>query len=78
MLGRGTRTAEGKTTCDVYDFVGNVDYMGRIETMEIAKNDNKWDVKTEKGWWHLREVYRHKLKFKEETIKWFSKYNGII
>lgn len=46
VLGRGTRLAERKKTCYVYDFVGNVKALGTLESMEICKLDNKWNVKT--------------------------------
>lgn len=47
VLGRGTRLAEGKLTCTVYDFVGNIKALGTLESMEIKKVDMKWDVVTD-------------------------------
>ncbi len=59
VIGRGTRKAEGKTTCSVYDFVGNIKAMGRLETMEIKKCEGKWNVVTETkpDGWHNEELY---------------------
>jgi len=61
-LGRGMRTAEGKTSCDVYDFSGTVKVLGRAETMKIVKQEDGWNILTETGAWHNTELYRHKLK----------------
>lgn len=64
VAGRGTRKAEGKTTCHLYDFVGNVSSLGRIETMEIRKNKNGWNVFTEtrpEGW-HNEDLYEWTIK----------------
>lgn len=47
VLGRGTRLAEGKTSCTVYDLVGNIKALGTLESMEIKKVNDKWDVVTD-------------------------------
>jgi len=63
MLGRGVRPAPGKKSCTVVDLCGNVERMGKIESIQIKKNeDNKWDLWTERGYWHNRELYSHKIK----------------
>lgn len=63
MLGRGVRPSPGKTNCKVVDLCGNVERMGKIESITIKKNeDNKWDLWTEKGYWHNRELYSHVVK----------------
>lgn len=73
MLGRGTRIAEGKTTCNVYDLVGNVATMGRVETIKTEKIANArgnlmWNVTSEtmpEGF-HYATLYSYKLQPKEE------------
>jgi len=61
-LGRGMRIAEGKTKCDVYDYSGNVSYLGKAESLKIVKLDDGWNVETDKGLWHNRELYRFRPK----------------
>lgn len=46
VLGRGTRVAPGKETCRVYDLVGNIRSLGTLESMEIKKIEEKWNVVT--------------------------------
>lgn len=66
-LGRGMRIAEGKTKCMVYDFSGTVKVLGRADTMKIKKSEDGWNIETETGTWHNRELYRYKLK--KPTVK---------
>jgi len=68
LLGRGMRIAEGKTTCHVYDLVGNVKTLGRAETLKIEKVDEKWNITTivKPEGWHLMELYTHKLSIHKE------------
>lgn len=47
LLGRGSRISEGKETCHVYDFAGNVRGLGTFESIKICKVENKWDVVTD-------------------------------
>ncbi len=63
VLGRGTRLSPGKTTCTVYDFVGNVKALGTLESMEICKVDNKWNVRTSAypGGMHGVNLFEYKL-----------------
>ncbi len=49
MLGRGTRTAEGKTKCTIFDITGTTNFLGKLEDIEVKKIDGKWDVQTIKG-----------------------------
>lgn len=68
VIGRGTRLSEGKETCHIYDFVGNIRSLGTLESMEIKKLDNKWNVVTDtkpEGW-HGEELYKFKLKAPKE------------
>lgn len=80
MLGRGTRIAEGKTQCQVIDYVGNTRFLGRAETMRVEKNEGKWDVSTNAGWWHQRELYKFKLRQKEPVgyKELLSEYDGLL
>ena len=57
MLGRGVRIAEGKTSCKVIDLTSTVKNMGRVETFRLDKIDGKWDLISESGSWHAKELY---------------------
>lgn len=59
MLGRGVRTAQGKTTCKVIDFSGTVEMLGRVETIRLEKIEGKWELLTETGSWHNAPLYRY-------------------
>jgi DNA repair protein RadD len=59
MLGRGVRVAEGKKTCDIIDLVGNVKKLGRIETIRVEKVGGSWDIVSETGTWHNKELYSY-------------------
>lgn len=74
VLGRGTRLALGKETCTIYDFVGNVKALGTLESMEICKVDNKWNVKTSAypSGMHGVNLFEYKLK-DPATRKYFVK-----
>lgn len=58
MLGRGVRIAEGKETCKIIDLTSSVKNLGRVETISVGKGDDgKWDIFSETGTWHARELY---------------------
>jgi DNA repair protein RadD len=60
MLGRGTRKAEGKEHCTVYDFAGNLKGIGTLESVKIEKDiTGKWNVMTTKfpEGAHLKPLY---------------------
>lgn len=64
MLGRGTRLSPGKTHCTVYDWSDSVKRIGRLETIKLAKVENKWNIVTEtkpEGW-HGVELYKFVVK----------------
>lgn len=63
VLGRGTRLAKGKTTCYIYDLVGNVEALGTLESMEIKKIDDKWNVVTDAkpDGFHNKTLFEYKL-----------------
>lgn len=62
LLGRGMRIAPGKTTCHIYDLVGNTQSIGRAESMRMEKVNGLWDIRTDAGFWHYKEIYKYKLK----------------
>lgn len=64
MLGRGTRIAPDKTTCTIYDWSDTVKKIGRLETIKLAKVENKWNIVTETkpNGWHGIELYKFKVK----------------
>lgn len=59
MLGRGVRRAEGKKTCDIVDMVGNVKTLGKIETVKVQKLETGWDIVSNTGTWHGKELYSY-------------------
>lgn len=61
MIGRGTRISDGKTHCTVIDFSGTVKALGRLETFRIEQIDGRWELLSEKGSWHNKELYSFKL-----------------
>jgi len=64
MLGRGTRVAEEKDTCRVYDFVGNYKGIGSLESIKIVKLETGWNVisDTRPYGYHNKELYTFKIK----------------
>lgn len=64
MIGRGTRIAEGKQKCTVFDITGTVDHLGKLEDIEVKKDsEGNWSVKTAKGFMRnaIMSYYRRKL-----------------
>lgn len=68
LLGRGMRIHPGKKTCNVYDLVGNVAFMGTAESLRVEKLPTKtgtqlWNITTDtkKDGWHYATLYSHKL-----------------
>lgn len=70
LLGRGMRVTPQKTTCHVYDLVGNVKTLGTAESMKITKLDNKWNIvsNTKPDGWHYAELYSHDIIKKVQPI----------
>lgn len=64
VLGRGSRLSPGKTTCHIYDLVGNIRSLGKFESMEIKKVDEKWNVVTDTrpNGWHDETLFEYRLK----------------
>lgn len=62
MMGRGTRLAEGKNKCTIIDFAGNVATYGRMETLQLAKIERKWELISEKGSWHMQELNSFRIR----------------
>lgn len=77
MLGRGTRLSPGKKCCTVYDWSDSVKKIGRLETIKLAKVENKWNIVTEtkpEGW-HGVELYKFEVKKKEKQgLDLFAKH----
>lgn len=64
LLGRGMRRAPQKSTCNIFDLVGNISVLGTAESLKIAKVNEKWNVVTStfpEGL-HMVELYTHHLK----------------
>lgn len=63
MLGRGTRLAEGKTHCTVYDFAGNLRSIGTLESIKLEKVNGLWDIVTDKfpQGAHMKTLYTFKI-----------------
>jgi len=79
LLGRGTRKAEGKETCTVYDLVGNIKSMGTLESMKIVKLNEEWDVITSAypSGMNGKELYSFKLKNNMALIRQKEQYEII-
>lgn len=67
MLGRGVRKAPGKDHCKVIDLTSTVKNLGRIETIKLEKVDNKWELVSETGSWHNKELYSYKVERKPKA-----------
>lgn len=74
MIGRGTRLAEGKEKCTVFDITGTVKFLGKLENITVCqRNKDKtsadplgerlWDVWTEKGYMRDAIMTYHKGRF---------------
>ena len=61
MLGRGVRMSPGKANCKIIDMTSNVKHLGKIETIRLEEK-NAWELLSEEGSWHNREIYRFKLR----------------
>lgn len=62
MLGRGSRTAPGKTHCTVIDLTGSCKALGPIESFEVFHNNGLWDVRTSKvDSFHGKILFRQKI-----------------
>jgi len=72
ILGRVTRIAEGKTRGHVYDFVGNIKSLGKIEEIEIKKTQAFYKGQPYMTWnvvspavpngFHLHPLYKYEIR----------------
>lgn len=77
MGGRGVRTAEGKEHCTIIDWTNTVGQLGKIETVELRKEQfpefkhPMWEIfsQTEKGEerWHNRALYSFAVQPKSKS-----------
>lgn len=69
VLGRLTRLKEGKEFGYVYDLVGNVRAMGRLDTIKTTYIDGKLNVisETKPEGWHDEPLFTWRIKPKGET-----------
>lgn len=61
MVGRGLRKCEGKEYCRIVDMTDTVKQIGRVETIKMERIDNKWELTSERGLWHGRELYKFSI-----------------
>lgn len=61
MIGRGVRIAEGKKNCKIIDLTSTVKNLGRVESIRLEKME-KWEIVSETGLWHNKELYNFKIK----------------
>lgn len=66
MLGRGVRIAPNKTSCKVIDLTSTVRNLGKVETIRLEKVGGKWELLSEAGSWHNKELYSFTVKPKAE------------
>lgn len=78
VLGRGTRLAEGKTTCTVYDFVGNIKALGTLESMEIKKIEGLWNVVTDAKPLGFHGVALFEYKLKDPNLRRFTARRELL
>lgn len=85
LLGRGMRIHPGKTTCNIYDLVGNVAVLGKAESMKVEKLPSKtgtqlWNITsdTKPEGWHYAELYSHKIHKAPEPEEPYPGYNDWI
>lgn len=57
MVGRGLRKSEGKEYCVVVDMTDTVNKIGKVESIRVEKVGNVWELLTEKGSWHGKQLY---------------------
>jgi DNA repair protein RadD len=70
MLGRGVRIAEGKQSCKIIDLTSTVKNMGRVETICVQRDlDTKWQLVSETGSWHGKELYSFSVNKIVDTSK---------
>lgn len=70
LLGRGMRINEGKTTCHIYDLVGNVKTLGRAENLKLVKLENKWNLVSDtcpEGY-HYKDLYTYDIVERSPTF----------
>lgn len=56
MLGRGVRMSEGKKSCKIIDLTSTIRNLGKVETIKLVRRE-KWELESETGSWHNRELY---------------------
>lgn len=66
MLGRGVRTSQGKVSCKVIDLTSTVRNLGRIETIKLERENGKWELKSERGYWHNQQLYSYVIERKDK------------
>lgn len=59
MLGRGVRVTPDKKTCNIIDMVGNVKKLGKIETIRVERLNTGWDIVSEVGNFHNKELHSY-------------------
>lgn len=79
MLGRGVRTAPGKTNCKVIDLTSTVKNLGRVETIKLVKKEYEgklqWTLESETNpQWHGTELYD--FTFTKQPKK--SKFSDVL
>ncbi len=67
MVGRGVRIFPGKTSCKVIDLTSTVKSLGKIETIRLEKINGNWELLSEAGSWHNKELYRFQIKQKTSS-----------
>lgn len=75
MIGRGVRIAPNKTHCKVIDLTSTVKTMGKVETIRLEKvkgksGYNKWELLSETGSWHGRELFAY-----YPNLKYYKRYD---
>ncbi len=69
MLGRGLRISPGKQFCTIIDMTSTVKNIGRVETIRLEFKEGKWELLSETGSWHNKELYSFSTGKKEAKPK---------
>jgi len=64
MIGRGVRTSVGKKQCNVIDMTSTIKTLGKVESIKLEKIEGKWELLTDTGSWHNRQLYQNIFRLK--------------
>jgi DNA repair protein RadD len=66
MLGRAARIHPGKEFATIIDFTDTIRNMGRFETVRVEKHSDGWQLLTETGSWHNKQLFSYEFALKKK------------